>query len=207
MQCAAADLAVALTHPQGCGDKGAADLLLRLAELVVAVKEQQAGGGGGGSSGAAASQALLDAACDAGPRLWSDALQLFPRDMAPLLEEYADVADQVPATLQELRQRLAQEAGGGEAEAPSAAAWARDSAALSAAVAEAMDAGTQLRGVFQQVGVVQACGRRDVLASCAHGTVTGSVRTVPGQPLAWRRPLLHLGDGAPPPCSPVTARS
>jgi hypothetical protein len=97
--------------PQGCSDAGGAPLLARLAELVVAVDAQRhaphgaAGGSascgpsssGGGSSTAGggpaaavpwATQQLLEAACEAGGRLWSEAMQLFPRDMGPLLEAY-----------------------------------------------------------------------------------------------------------------------
>jgi hypothetical protein len=89
---------------------------MRLAELVVEVEAQQqaatsnggtsgapsigglggaCGGGGsaaatfdGASAGPWAPQQFLEASCDMGGRLWSDAMQLFPRDMGSLLEEY-----------------------------------------------------------------------------------------------------------------------
>ena len=64
---------------RGCGEKGSADLLVQLAELVAAVAAP------GDDAGP---QRLLDAVCGAGGRLWSEAMQLFPRDMAPLLDEY-----------------------------------------------------------------------------------------------------------------------
>lgn len=89
------------SQPQGCA-KGSPDvLLLQLAELVTAVEAHRGASGGGcgfliGDSGAAAStlgpQQLMDAACELGPRVWCDTMQLFPRDMTPLMDEYRWVA-------------------------------------------------------------------------------------------------------------------
>ena len=89
------DLAPTTSCPnrlQGCGEGGGAQLLLRLAELVAAVELQASRPGDGAPC--AATQ-LLDAAVDIGPRLWSEALQLFPRDMMPLMDEYRCVASGV----------------------------------------------------------------------------------------------------------------
>lgn len=70
---------------QGCNEKDSADLLLQLAELVGAIAAQTSTDDALGVG----PQRLLDAACAAGGRLWSESMQLFPRDMARhLLEEY-----------------------------------------------------------------------------------------------------------------------
>lgn len=82
----------AATCLQGCS-KGRSDLLIQLAEIVRAVESQRAAGSllaGSDSAvhGPLSARKLLDAACDLGGRLWSDAVQLFPRDLSLVVEEY-----------------------------------------------------------------------------------------------------------------------
>ena len=88
-----------LVGTQGCGKGSSIALLVQLVELVAAVEVHRSAGGEPATSsgllsneGMAASllapQQLMDAACELGPRFWCDTMQLFPRDMAALMDEY-----------------------------------------------------------------------------------------------------------------------
>jgi hypothetical protein len=83
---------------QGCGT-GGHNLLVHLADLITIVDSQRVAsvedvhstGVATSDTGAHADlrvSQLLDTSCDLGPRLWSDSMQLFPRDMASLMDEY-----------------------------------------------------------------------------------------------------------------------
>ncbi|KAI8472724.1 MAG: hypothetical protein J3K34DRAFT_205175 [Monoraphidium minutum] len=152
---------------RGCS-KGGSELLVRLAELVAAVEAQRVAvgggaadgsggvstaGGDGGAASACAPQQLLESACDVGPRIWCETMQLFPRDMAPLLDEYRDAGERLPWALTNLQQRLADQAtppGGAGCAAPTAADLSAGMGAAAAAARDLTEAGRQLAGVFEQ---------------------------------------------------------
>ncbi|GBF99239.1 hypothetical protein Rsub_11446 [Raphidocelis subcapitata] len=142
---------------RGCGPEGGgAQLLLHLAELVAAVASQADCGSSGAAGGSAcAATHLLDAAVEIGPRLWGEALQLFPRDMAPLMEEYRDAAQDMPSVLATLRTRLAALPSAAmpsadEAADAATAAWSQGMAAATESLEDLADAEAQLAGVFEQ---------------------------------------------------------
>lgn len=151
---------------RGCS-KGSGDLLLQLAGLVAAVDAQRSGISSsstserrGGTDSCAipalAAQQLLESACDLGSRVWCDTMQLFPRDMAPLVEEHRDAAEQLCLKLPGVQEKLHSGSAVCVGQAArvhlsmTANTWTDAMDVLSSRVSGMAEASQQLAGVFEQ---------------------------------------------------------